>query len=135
MDEQTTKLIEELQFKTSRAGGKGGQHVNKVSSKVMLIWNVDASSIFTDEQKTLLKERLANRINKEGELLLDASSDRSQIKNKEIVIERFLNILDEALKVDKPRIPTKIPKYKIIARLDRKKMQSDKKADRRWRHE
>ncbi|MVZ66647.1 aminoacyl-tRNA hydrolase [Sphingobacterium sp. DK4209] len=135
MDEQILKLVDELQFKTSRAGGKGGQNVNKVSSKVMLIWQVDRSSHFTIEQKELLKQRLANRINNDGELLLDAFNDRSQLRNKEIVIERFLTLIGEALKIEKPRIPTKIPKSKILARLDRKKIQSSKKANRRWKLE
>ncbi len=135
MDEQISKLVDELQFKTSRSGGKGGQNVNKVSSKVMLIWSIDRSSHLSMDQKELLKQRLANRMNNDGELLLDASNDRSQLRNKEIVIQRFLTLVGEALKLEKPRIPTKIPKSKILARLDRKKIQSSKKANRRWKPE
>ena len=67
MNEQKTKLLAELKFKTARAGGKGGQHVNKVSSKVMLIWPLAESACFNAEQKELLQSRLENRINKAGE--------------------------------------------------------------------
>ncbi|GGE07477.1 alternative ribosome rescue aminoacyl-tRNA hydrolase ArfB [Sphingobacterium cellulitidis] len=129
------QLIQELSFKTSRSGGKGGQNVNKVSSKVMLNWNVDESSVFNEDQKMLIKERLANRISKEGLLQLDSSIDRSQLKNKELVIERFFSILENALKLDAERKPTKIPKSVILNRLDRKKKQSSKKSDRQWRFE
>ncbi len=127
-------LIQELSFKTSRSGGKGGQNVNKVASKVMLNWNLKDSAVFTDEQKTLIEERLANRISKEGLFQLDSSIDRSQLRNKEIVIERFLNFIDDALKVDKARIPTKTPKSVVLARLDRKKKQATKKSDRQWKY-
>ena len=129
------QLIQELGFKTSRSGGKGGQNVNKVSSKVMLNWDVENSSVFDEEQKALIQERLANRISKEGLLQLDSSIDRSQLKNKELVIERFFNLLTDALKVDAKRLPTKTPKSVILNRLDRKKKQASKKADRQWRFE
>jgi len=126
-------LIQELSFKTSRSGGKGGQNVNKVSSKVMLNWDIERSEVFDDEQKALISERLANRISKEGLLQLDSSIDRSQLKNKELVIDRFLNLINDALKVDAKRIPTKTPKSVILSRLDRKKKQSSKKANRQWK--
>lgn len=135
MNEQKTKLLAELKFKTARAGGKGGQHVNKVSSKVMLIWPLAESACFNAEQKELLQSRLENRINKAGEFFLEASTDRSQLANKEIAIARFFNLLEDALKVDKPRKKTKIPKAKVLERLDRKKKQAQKKADRGNRFE
>ncbi|MFD1165423.1 alternative ribosome rescue aminoacyl-tRNA hydrolase ArfB [Sphingobacterium daejeonense] len=126
-------LIQELSFKTSRSGGKGGQNVNKVSSKVMLNWDVANSQAFDAEQKDLIAERLSNRISKEGLLQLDSSIDRSQLKNKELVTERFFNLIEDALKVDAKRIPTKTPKSVILDRLDRKKKQSSKKANRQWK--
>lgn len=128
-------LIQELSFKTSRSGGKGGQNVNKVSSKVMLNWDLESSQGVDPDQKSLIREKLANRISKEGIFQLDSSIDRSQLKNKELVIERFLNLIEEALKVDPKRIPTKIPKSIVLERLDRKKRQASKKSDRRWKHE
>mgnify|MGYP003579265074 CR=1 FL=1 len=126
-------LIQELSFKTSRSGGKGGQNVNKVSSKVMLNWDIANSQAFDAEQKDLIAERLSNRISKEGLLQLDSSIDRSQLKNKELVTERFFNLIEDALKVDAKRIPTKTPKSVILDRLDRKKKQSSKKANRQWK--
>ncbi|MCT1529495.1 aminoacyl-tRNA hydrolase [Sphingobacterium daejeonense] len=126
-------LIQELSFKTSRSGGKGGQNVNKVSSKVMLNWDIANSKAFDSEQKDLIAEKLSNRISKEGLLKLDSSIDRSQLKNKELVTERFFNLIEDALKVDAKRIPTKTPKSVILDRLDRKKKQSSKKANRQWK--
>ncbi|MGM1427941.1 alternative ribosome rescue aminoacyl-tRNA hydrolase ArfB [Sphingobacterium lactis] len=133
MNVNREQLLQELTFKASRSGGKGGQHVNKVSSKVLLSWDVQQSAALTEEQKQRIAERLANRISKEGLLQLDSSIDRSQIRNKELAIERFFLLIEDALKVDKKRIPTKTPKSVILNRLDRKKKQSDKKADRQWR--
>ena len=133
MNVNREQLLQELTFKASRSGGKGGQHVNKVSSKVLLSWDVQQSAALTEEQKQRIAERLANRISREGLLQLDSSIDRSQIRNKELAIERFFLLIEDALKVDKKRIPTKTPKSVILNRLDRKKKQSAKKADRQWR--
>ncbi|WP_245153179.1 alternative ribosome rescue aminoacyl-tRNA hydrolase ArfB [Sphingobacterium sp. CZ-2] len=127
-------LLNELSFRTSRSGGKGGQNVNKVSSKVTLIWNVTESKVFDEEKKGIILEKLANRINKDGELLMDSSEDRSQLRNKDIVVERFLKVMEEAVKVEKKRIKTKIPKSVVLERLDRKKKQGAKKSDRNWRY-
>ncbi len=126
-------LLKEITFKTSRSGGKGGQHVNKVSSKVLLIWNVPNSNVFTDEEKKLLMNRLATRLTKEGNLLLESDTDRSQLKNKELVIKRWIDLITDSLIPDKPRIATKIPKSIVLARLDRKKKLAAKKADRKWK--
>ena len=135
MDVNKELLIQELSFKTSRSGGKGGQNVNKVSSKVMLNWDIAESQAIDSDQKTLITEKLANRISKEGLFQLDSSIDRSQLKNKELVTERFLNLIQKALKVDPKRIPTKIPRSVLLARLDRKKRQASKKSNRRWKHD
>jgi len=124
-------ILSELQFKTSRSGGAGGQHVNKVESKVTLIWDIGASIYLTDGERALLIKRLQHRLTKEGVLMLEASDDRSQMRNKALVIERFFNLLEVALRPEKKRIATKIPKSKVLERLDRKKKQGQKKASRR----
>lgn len=129
MDNESLKR--ELTYKTSRSGGAGGQHVNKVESKVTLIWDIQASSVLTEDEKTRVRSKLANRLNSEGLLQLVASAERSQTKNKEIVTERFLNLLHQALKIEKKRVATKVPKSQILDRLDRKKKQSQKKQNRR----
>lgn len=123
--------MSELQFKTARSGGAGGQHVNKVASKVILNWALMDSAYLGQSQKDLLSERLKNRISKEGLLIMEASEDRSQLRNKEIVIKRFFNLLDSSLAVDKKRVPSKIPKSKLLARMDRKKKHAIKKQNRK----
>lgn len=123
-------ILSELSYKTARSSGPGGQNVNKVASKVILLWDISASSFLSDEQKSLLAARLKNRINKEGVFQLESSSDRSQLRNKELVVQRFFTLLDTSLTVAKPRKATKIPKSKILERLDRKKKQAQKKSYR-----
>jgi len=124
------EVIGELTFKFSRSGGAGGQHVNKVSSKVLLQWNVEHSAAVSAEEKAVISTVLTNRINKEGILQLECDIDRSQIRNKEIAINRFTRILQEALVPAKPRKKTKIPYSSVLKRLDRKKQQSQLKASR-----
>ncbi|SJN32173.1 alternative ribosome rescue aminoacyl-tRNA hydrolase ArfB [Sphingobacterium sp. JB170] len=126
-------IYPELHFKTSRSGGAGGQHVNKVESKVSLFWNVWDSAFFTQPQKDVILRKLSNRITNEGVLQLDASADRSQLKNKQIVVGRFFNLLEQALEPEKLRKATKVPRSVILRRLDRKKKQSHKKQSRRNR--
>lgn len=134
MNYNSEDLMTELSFKTARSGGKGGQHVNKVSSKVLLIWDLQNSNVFDEDEKALLKDRLLNRLTKHDMLQLESSEDRSQLRNKEIVIDRFLNLINESLIPDKPRIPTKIPKRIVLERLDRKKKLASKKSDRQWKY-
>ncbi|MDF2478397.1 MAG: aminoacyl-tRNA hydrolase [Sphingobacterium sp.] len=126
-----TGLIGELTFKFSRSGGAGGQHVNKVSSKVTLQWDVASSAVFSAEEKAVVAEKLSNRINKEGILQLESDVDRSQSRNKEIAIDRFLRLIKDALVPTKPRKKNKIPYSSVLKRLDRKKQQSQLKASRR----
>lgn len=131
MDKQ--QLYQEITFKTSRSGGAGGQHVNKVSSKVELIFDVENSSQFTNEQKIAIQNKLSNRIDNEGLLHLQCDETRSQLKNKEIVFERLLDLISTALKPVKKRKPSKPSKSSIKKRLDSKKKLSDKKDSRRFK--
>lgn len=126
-------LKRELIFKTSRSGGAGGQHVNKVETKVTLLWNVMGSNLFSEFQKNKISVFLKHRINMEGFLQIEAADTRSQLSNKDIVVERFVDLLLKALTPVKKRIPTKIPRSKVLARLEHKSRQSQKKADRNWR--
>lgn len=123
-------ILQELTFKAIRSSGSGGQHVNKVSSKVELIFNLPESLVFNEEQKQRLLNKLQNRLSKEGVLILQCGESRSQHKNKSIVIKRFLELIKDALKVPKKRRPTRVPKSVIKKRLKSKRKQSEKKANR-----
>jgi len=125
------KLISELVFKAVRSSGSGGQHVNKVSSKVVLSFNISNSENLSDTQKELLKTALVNRLNTKNELVLHCDESRSQHKNKSLVIMRFLQIIKQGLIIPKKRIPTKTPKSVIRKRLKNKKKQSDRKTNRK----
>lgn len=124
-------ILQELTFKAIRSSGSGGQHVNKVSSKVELTFNLKESSVFNDVQKNRLLFKLKNRLTKDGILILQCGESRSQHKNKEIIVKRFIEILKNALKVPKKRRPTKIPKSVIKKRLKQKRHLSEKKAGRK----
>ncbi|MBJ2173911.1 aminoacyl-tRNA hydrolase [Aureibaculum sp. A20] len=123
-------LIKELSFKAIRSGGAGGQHVNKVSSKIELTFDVENSSELTDDQKQLLLNKIANRLTKENVLILFCDESRSQHKNKEIAIKRFLEVIKNGLKKIKPRKATKPSKSAIRKRLKSKKKRSEKKLNR-----
>ncbi|SFC86771.1 alternative ribosome rescue aminoacyl-tRNA hydrolase ArfB [Algibacter pectinivorans] len=123
-------IRQELNFKAIRSSGSGGQHVNKVSSKVELTFNVLESLVLNDTQKERILIKLQNRLTTEGVLILQCGESRSQHKNKEIVIKRFLELIKEALKVPKKRKPTKVPKSVIKKRLKSKRKQSEKKSNR-----
>lgn len=123
-------ILKELTFKAIRSSGSGGQHVNKVSSKVELTFNLSESLIFKDFQKVRLLDKLQHRLTKEGVLILQCGESRSQHKNKDIIIKRFLALIKDALKVPKIRKPTKVPKSVIKRRLKGKRKQSEKKANR-----
>lgn len=120
-------LNKEVRYRTSRSSGAGGQHVNKVSTKVELTFDVDNSTVLSDEQKVIILEKLKNRISKEGLLTLQCDETRSQLRNKEIVFDRFFNLIEEALKPEKERKPTKPTKTSVEKRLKDKKKKSEKK--------
>jgi ribosome-associated protein len=121
----------ELTFKAVRSGGAGGQHVNKVSSKVMLFFNVLESEALNEEEKEILTKNIAAKLTKEGLLILNCDESRSQHKNKELVIKRFITLLKEGLIVLKKRVPTKIPKAVVNKRLEDKRKLSDRKTSRK----
>lgn len=125
------KLISELQFKAVRSSGAGGQNVNKVSSKVVLSFDVKNSNTFSNEEKLLLETNLSSRLTNDQILILNCDEDRSQLKNKEIVIKRFLAIVEQGLYIPKIRKATKIPKSVIRKRLKDKKNLSETKKNRK----
>ena len=129
MDSQ--KIITELQFKAIRSSGAGGQNVNKVSSKVVLSFNLKNSQALSDEEKYVLEIKLASRLTSEQILILNCDEDRSQLKNKSIVIKRFLNIITAGLVIPKIRKATKISKSVIRKRIKDKKNLSEIKQSRR----
>ena len=125
------KLITELQFKAVRSSGAGGQNVNKVSSKVVLSFDLKNSKVLSEDEKTLLELNLASRLTNEQILILNCDEDRSQLKNKEIVTKRFLSIIEQGLHIPKIRKATKIPKSVIRKRIKDKKSLSETKKNRK----
>lgn len=117
----------EFDFTTSRSSGPGGQSVNKVNTKVTLRFDVDHSQILSEDEKAKLKEKLSNKISGDNVLIINAESDRSQLRNKEEAIRKFYELLKEAFKVKKKRKPTKPTKASVQKRLDKKKQQAEKK--------
>jgi ribosome-associated protein len=125
------KIISELSFKAVRSSGAGGQNVNKVSSKVVLTFDLKNSKALTEEEKLLLESKLSSRLTTDLVLILNCDEDRSQLKNKEIVTKRFLEIIKNGLIVPKERKATKIPKSVIRKRIKDKKSISEVKKNRR----
>jgi ribosome-associated protein len=128
---ETDKLIQELQYKAVRSSGAGGQNVNKVSSKVMLTFDLNKSMAISDEERELLLLKLTSKLTTENVLILNCDEDRSQLKNKEIVTKRLLEMIKKALIVPKVRKATKIPKAVIRKRINDKKNISEVKKGRK----
>lgn len=127
---ETDKIISELQFKAVRSSGAGGQNVNKVSSKVVLSFDLKNSQALSEEEKLVLETKIGNRLTSEQILILNCDEDRSQLKNKSIVIKRFLDIITAGLVIPKIRKATKVPKAVIRKRIKDKKSVSDIKKNR-----
>ncbi len=121
----------EISFKALRSSGAGGQHVNKVSTKIELQFDIQNSEGLNEDEKTRLLSHLSNRINKNGVLILHCDEARSQYRNKEIVTERFFKLVTDSLVQKKKRKPTKVSKKATEKRLEDKRRLSQKKTDRR----
>lgn len=124
-------IISELKYKAVRSSGSGGQNVNKVSSKVVLTFDLESSNGLNEEEKLRLKEKLTSKLTLENILILTCDEDRSQLKNKEIVTKRFFKMLSDGLKVPKLRRETKVPRAVKEKRLLTKKTTSQIKQNRK----
>lgn len=120
-------LIKECVFKTARSGGKGGQNVNKVETKVELWFNITDSQKLNEDEKVLLLAKLANKLDKDNNIHLQEQSDRTQLKNKELLITKFYKLVLQAFKVSKPRKATKVSKAVKAKRSENKKAKSELK--------
>ncbi len=121
------QLLQEVVFKATTSGGKGGQNVNKVATRVELYFDIEKSVSMTDEQKGLLNSKLYNRISGDGILRITASEKRTQLENKELVKRKFLELIQKALTIKKKRKQTGPSKSSVEERLRKKKLNSDRK--------
>ncbi|WP_405564493.1 alternative ribosome rescue aminoacyl-tRNA hydrolase ArfB [Polaribacter sp. Asnod6-C07] len=121
------QLINELNFKAIRSSGAGGQHVNKTSSKIELTFDLENSLSLSEDEKTLLKTKLASKLTKENLLILFCEETRSQHKNKELAIKRFLQLIKTNLVKPKKRRPTKPSRSSILKNVEKNKRKSLKK--------
>lgn len=123
--------LAELEFRATRSGGPGGQHVNTSSTRVEVWWDVGASPSLTGDQRARLLSRLATRLDNAGRLRLVSSASRSQLRNREDVTERLREVVARALEVPRPRRRTKPSRASKLARLEAKRRRGATKRDRR----
>jgi len=123
--------LAELDFRASRSGGPGGQHVNTSSTRVEVWWDVAASPSLSEEQRALLLTRLATRLDSSGRLRLVSSTSRSQLRNRQEVTERLREMVARALEVPRPRRRTKPTRTSKLARVEAKRRRSAVKRERR----
>jgi len=131
MNQLVPDLESEISYKTSRSGGKGGQNVNKVSTKVELNFTLADSILLSESQKERLTEKLSSKLTKDGLLQIVSQSERSQLGNKRVVLEKFYLLLNACLVEQKKRTPTRVPKGVKERRLLVKKRTAEIKKMRR----
>ncbi len=124
-------LEQELAFSFSRSSGPGGQHANKVNTRVELRFSVNGSEVLSGDQKAKIMKRLANRITSEGLLIVSAQDERSQLRNKQLAVARFRDLIAASLRPSKRRIPTAPPPGSEEKRLGEKRKTAEKKQSRK----
>ncbi len=124
-------LLKELNFQATRSSGAGGQHVNKVSSKIELRFSIINSSALSEEEKTQLQQKLNNQLTKNQEIIITCQDSRSQHKNKEIAIKKLIDLVQKSLLKPKKRKKTKPSKQAVKKRMEKKAKQALKKENRK----
>ncbi|MEM1001763.1 MAG: alternative ribosome rescue aminoacyl-tRNA hydrolase ArfB [Bacteroidota bacterium] len=124
-------ILNELKFKAVKSSGSGGQHVNKVATKVELTFDLSTTNSLSDEQKQRLFKKYGSKLTKDGVLILTSGETRSQLRNKQLVTERLFQLLEAGLRIEKKRKATKVPKAVKRKRLEDKRRHADKKSSRK----